>query len=152
MIPGVAAHLWQSTVFAGAAWIVALAMRENRAQVRYWVWFTASAKFLIPFSWLMGLGRLLPRPVAASHMRTEWVAAVQQFSVSHGGGLCWGRGGRGAPRLPCRCGSSFVDLRIRGSGYLLAASVEARSEAAELGARGERCDRSADSRARDVRS
>ena len=77
MIPGVAAHLWQSTLFAGAAWLAVLALRTNRAQVRYWVWFTASAKFLIPFSWLAGLGTLMPHPAAAPTIRAEWVAALQ---------------------------------------------------------------------------
>ena len=86
MIPGVAAHLWQSTVFAGAAWLVALALRENRAQVRYWVWFTASAKFLIPFSWLVGLGRLCPIPwLLHICARNGWPRS-NRFHVSRSGG------------------------------------------------------------------
>ena len=55
-------------------------LRTNRAQVRYWVWFAASAKFLIPFSLLVGLGTLMPHPAAAPPIRTEWVAALQEFS------------------------------------------------------------------------
>ena len=35
-------HLWQSTLFAGAAWLLVLALRRHQAQVRYWVWFIAS--------------------------------------------------------------------------------------------------------------
>ena len=58
MIPAIITHLWQSTLFAGAAWFAALTLRSNRAQVRYWVWLVASVKFLIPFSWLVGLGAL----------------------------------------------------------------------------------------------
>ena len=80
MIPGVVGHLWQSTCFAGAAWLVALSLRTNRAQVRYWVWFAASAKFLIPFSLLVALGTLVPHPAAAPPVRTEWMTAVQEFS------------------------------------------------------------------------
>ena len=80
MIPGVAAHLWQSTFFAGAAWLVALFLRTNRAQVRYWVWIAASAKFLIPFSLLAGLGTLIPHRAATPAVRTEWMTAVQEFS------------------------------------------------------------------------
>lgn len=80
MIPAIVAHLWQSTLFAGAAWLFALALRRNRAQARYWVWLAASAKFLIPFSVLVGIGALLPHPAAAPPMRTEWVAALQEFS------------------------------------------------------------------------
>jgi hypothetical protein len=35
-------HLWQSTLFAGLAAALTLAFRQNRAQVRYWLWFSAS--------------------------------------------------------------------------------------------------------------
>ncbi len=47
-------HLWQSTLFCGAAWLVTLALKKNRAAVRYWIWLVASVKFLIPFSMLFG--------------------------------------------------------------------------------------------------
>src|SRR6185312_11320766 len=43
-------HLWQSTLFAAAAALLALALRRHRAQVRFWVWFAAAAKFLLPFA------------------------------------------------------------------------------------------------------
>lgn len=59
--PALANHLWQSTVFAVAAWLVTLLLRRNPARVRYAVWLTASVKFLVPFSLLIGLGGLLPR-------------------------------------------------------------------------------------------
>ena len=49
-------HLWQSTVFAGVAWLLTLALKKNRAQVRYGVWLAASAKFLVPFSVLVDAG------------------------------------------------------------------------------------------------
>ena len=52
-------HLWQSTVFAVLAAILTLAFRRNKAQVRYWLWFGASIKFLIPFSLLIALGSRL---------------------------------------------------------------------------------------------
>lgn len=42
MAGAVANPLWQSTLFAAAAGLVALALRRNRASVRYWVWFSAS--------------------------------------------------------------------------------------------------------------
>jgi bla regulator protein BlaR1 len=80
MIPGLVAHLWQSTLFAGAAWLLTLALRANRAHVRYWVWFLASAKFLLPFSLLVRLGALLPHHPSAPVVRVEWVVALQQFS------------------------------------------------------------------------
>ncbi len=56
-------HLWQSTVFAVVAGVLTLALRNNRAQVRYWVWLVASVKFLVPFALLMNLGSVVPRPV-----------------------------------------------------------------------------------------
>jgi hypothetical protein len=34
-------HLWQSTVFAAVAGLLTLALRSNRAETRYWVWFAA---------------------------------------------------------------------------------------------------------------
>jgi uncharacterized protein (TIGR03435 family) len=49
-------HLWQSTLFAIAIWVLTLALRKNRASARYWLWFAASGKFLIPFSLLVGIG------------------------------------------------------------------------------------------------
>jgi uncharacterized protein (TIGR03435 family) len=49
-------HLWQSTIFAAAAALVALAFRRYHARVRYWVWLGASVKFLIPFAALVALG------------------------------------------------------------------------------------------------
>ncbi|MGC2581619.1 MAG: hypothetical protein WA399_05930, partial [Acidobacteriaceae bacterium] len=55
-------HLWQSTVFAGGVWLLALALRRNAARVRYRLWMAASLKFLVPFSLLMALGARLPWP------------------------------------------------------------------------------------------
>jgi bla regulator protein blaR1 len=49
-------HLWQSTVFAAAAWLLTLALKRNRAQTRYWVWFAASMKFLGPLALLVAVG------------------------------------------------------------------------------------------------
>ena len=51
-------HLAQSTVFAGAATLLTLAFRANRAQVRFWLWLSASLKFLIPFALLSMVGSM----------------------------------------------------------------------------------------------
>jgi len=60
MIPAnlfpLANHLWQSTLFAAAAWLMTLPLRKNHASVRYRLWLAASVKFLIPFSLLVGAG------------------------------------------------------------------------------------------------
>jgi bla regulator protein BlaR1 len=57
--PAVGNHLWQSTVFAGVAGLLTLALRKNHARARYWVWLAASVKFLVPFSLLVGIGSWL---------------------------------------------------------------------------------------------
>lgn len=49
-------HLWQTTIFAGMAGLLALALRKNRAQARYWLWLAASVKFLLPFAMLVNIG------------------------------------------------------------------------------------------------
>jgi uncharacterized protein (TIGR03435 family) len=58
-------HLVQSTLFAGAAALLTLAFRANRAAVRFWLWLSASLKFLIPFALLSmagnHIGALVPR-------------------------------------------------------------------------------------------
>jgi bla regulator protein BlaR1 len=63
MIPAssapIVSHLWQSTLFAAVAGLLTVVLRRNQARVRYWVWLAASYKFLIPFSWLVSVGRLV---------------------------------------------------------------------------------------------
>jgi len=46
----IATHLWQSTLFVAAVALLTFALRKHRAQVRYWLWLTASVKFLAPFA------------------------------------------------------------------------------------------------------
>jgi bla regulator protein blaR1 len=58
--PAFGNHIWQSTLFACAMGLLTLAFQKNRARVRYWLWFAASLKFLIPFSLLTALGGLAP--------------------------------------------------------------------------------------------
>ena len=52
-------HLWQSTAFAALCAALTIALRTNRAHVRYALWTAASLKFLIPFSALFAVGRAL---------------------------------------------------------------------------------------------
>ncbi|MCX6620964.1 MAG: M56 family metallopeptidase [Acidobacteria bacterium] len=74
MIGQLTNHLWQTTVFAVAAGILTIAFRRNRAQVRYWLWFSASLKFFVPFSLLMNLGNSLPSTEAAKQVAAPTVA------------------------------------------------------------------------------
>ena len=54
-------HLWQSTLFAIGAGLLTLALKKNRARTRYWIWWIASLKFLIPFAPLMRVGSYFSR-------------------------------------------------------------------------------------------
>jgi hypothetical protein len=75
MISELVDHLWQSTLFVGAAGLLTLMLRKNRAQGRYWVWFAASMKFLVPFSTIVwsGLRRidLVRRRIASTQEPTR---------------------------------------------------------------------------------
>lgn len=52
----IANHLWHCTAFAVVASLFAMLLRSYDAKLRFWVWFAASAKFLVLFSILMMLG------------------------------------------------------------------------------------------------
>lgn len=52
-------HLWQSTLFAAAIWLLTLLFRKNSARLRYRLWLVASLKFLVPFLALSILGPFL---------------------------------------------------------------------------------------------
>ena len=41
-------HLWQSTWFAGACALLALALRRHEARLRTTLWAAATVKFLVP--------------------------------------------------------------------------------------------------------
>jgi bla regulator protein BlaR1 len=65
--PALGNHLWQSTLFAAVAGLLTLFLRKNHAGARYWLWMTASLKFLVPFSLLVILGSYIsPRQAAQS--------------------------------------------------------------------------------------
>jgi bla regulator protein blaR1 len=73
-------HLWQSTAVACAAWLLALALRNNRAGVRYWLWMIASLKFLLPFSLLIAAGEWL-KPVSSRPIQGPALTSfVEQFT------------------------------------------------------------------------
>src|SRR5580658_5865941 len=79
-------HLWQSSCFALLAGLLAFVLRKNSPKVRYWVWLSASLKFLIPFALLVSLGGVVPRPtrrlvsVAAPVFSNTLVQIAQPFS------------------------------------------------------------------------
>ena len=69
-------HLWQSTLFAVVAGLLTLALRKNHARIRYWLWLSASLKFLFPFSLLVGLGRHLAWFQGSTAANTELYLAM----------------------------------------------------------------------------
>src|SRR5688500_10316848 len=63
-------HLWQSTLFAGVIGVLAFALRNNRARLRYGLWLAASVKFLVPFATLAAVGGLLEWQQAPAPIRS----------------------------------------------------------------------------------
>src|SRR5580693_7383407 len=81
MISALTNHLWQSTLFAIAAGLLTLAFRKNHAKVRYWLWLSASLKFFIPFSLLIGIGNQLEWAPTAQKLATQVAGPAIQFTV-----------------------------------------------------------------------
>lgn len=54
-------HLWQSSCFTLLAGLLSFVLRKNSPKARYWVWLSASLKFLTPFALLVSLGSVVPR-------------------------------------------------------------------------------------------
>jgi uncharacterized protein (TIGR03435 family) len=72
-------HLWQSTVVAALAALLTLALRKNQARIRYWIWLTASLKFLVPFSLVIALGHQLAwTPTGHLAIPAPQISAVMQ--------------------------------------------------------------------------
>lgn len=78
--PALANHLWQSTVFAGAAGLLTLTLRKNHARARYGIWLAASLKFLVPFSLLVSVGGHLSRTREPAVMQSGFYIALQEAS------------------------------------------------------------------------
>jgi len=76
--PAMGNHLWQSTLFACVIALLALALRNYRAQVRYGLWLAASVKFLVPFSLLAGIGSQLATNRIAPAAQTRLYFAMEQ--------------------------------------------------------------------------
>jgi uncharacterized protein (TIGR03435 family) len=72
-------HLWQSTLVAFAAWLLVVALRNHEARVRYWIWFAASLKFVVPFAALVATGNSLEW-VTVTNVPVEpaWIGAAVQ--------------------------------------------------------------------------
>ena len=71
-------HLWQSSLFVVVVWILTLALKSNRAAIRYWLWLAASVKFLIPFSLLVSIGNQFEWRTAAPVISQPQVSFVME--------------------------------------------------------------------------
>lgn len=54
-VPKVADHLWQATLFALIVLGATLALKHGPARVRHSFWLLASAKFIVPATFLVFL-------------------------------------------------------------------------------------------------
>ncbi|MGH9487947.1 MAG: TIGR03435 family protein [Terriglobales bacterium] len=77
-------HLWQSTLFAAAAAVLASLLRHHQARVRFWIWLAASLKFLVPFAafatlagWLQ---TFLPMPAVRAAAAPAAATVSQPFT------------------------------------------------------------------------
>src|SRR5215469_3225629 len=102
--PGLANHLWQSTLVGAAAGVLTLALREHHARARYWLWLAASIKFLIPFSLLVRLGAYFawqrPAPPASAGVYFAIEEVSQPFSYVAVGATTAHSAAIAAPMLP----------------------------------------------------
>lgn len=73
-------HLWQSTLFVAAIAALAALLREHGAHARYWLWWSASVKFLVPFSLLTLLGETLTAGASPFDVPADWSAALGKLA------------------------------------------------------------------------
>jgi len=100
-------HLWQSTLFAFVIGALALACRKYAARVRYWMWFAAAVKFLMPFALLeaagatvfgSSVGSLLGLSATPSFSATNMPLAIAQISRPFAAVVSAGSSSAPAPR------------------------------------------------------
>jgi beta-lactamase regulating signal transducer with metallopeptidase domain len=87
VIAELADHLWQSTLFVVAAWLLTLTLRNNGAHTRYWLWFAASVKFLVPFSLLTLLASRLARQVELPDTFPSFTQTAEQIAAPFSGAM-----------------------------------------------------------------
>jgi TonB family protein len=80
MLTEIVNHLWQSTLFVAAIAALAGLLREHGAHARYWLWWSASVKFLLPFSLLTLLGGTLSAGAAPFEVPADWSAALGRLA------------------------------------------------------------------------
>src|SRR5262245_144433 len=76
MLTEVVNHLWQSTLVATAIAALAALLRDDGAHSRYWLWWAASVKFLVPFSLLTAFGSALRDAGAPRVDLADWTSTL----------------------------------------------------------------------------
>jgi len=69
-------HLWQSTLIALGVAVLAETLRDHGAHTRYWLWWGASVKFLVPFFLLSSLGRAIGEAGVPRLEVADWPATI----------------------------------------------------------------------------
>jgi bla regulator protein BlaR1 len=80
MLTEIANHLWQSTLTAMALAALAATLRAHGAHIRYWIWWAASAKFLVPFSLLTALGGAFAPASVPVYVFGAWSEALGRLA------------------------------------------------------------------------
>ena len=81
MISALIDHLWQSSLFTLCALLVAVQLRKCGAHLRYWIWFAASVKFLLPFSLLVVAGSWLSHHTISIAEQVRITQIVHQIAA-----------------------------------------------------------------------
>ena len=76
MLTEIVNHLWQSTLIALGVAALAAMLRDHGAHARYWLWWAASVKFLVPFSLLSMLGSALGEAGVPRLDVADWPATI----------------------------------------------------------------------------
>jgi TonB family protein len=80
MVTELVNHLWQSTLVVAAIAALAAMLRDDGAHARYWLWWAASVKFLVPFSLLTMLGSALGEAGAPRLELADWPATLDTLA------------------------------------------------------------------------
>ena len=82
-------HIWQSTLVAAAIAAIAALLRDDAAHTRYWLWWAASVKFLVPFSLLSLLGSALGEAGVPRLEVADWPATIDALAQPMPEAVSW---------------------------------------------------------------
>src|SRR5579871_3343766 len=119
--PSVANHLWQSTIVAAAAALLARIVGPEHAEVRHRVWLAASLKFLVPVAPVVAAGRY----VAEALMPHVAAPAVPRVLAAIGHPFI-GRALPPAPQPVAAISPSFLLLVLWTAGTIVLAALRLR--------------------------